>query len=62
MYEFNLFKKGHDKSGLYNLNEDEELTHYGQSLSEIEKFENPVSSDDDDNDGKLAGTFCFVCR
>ncbi|KAK2162452.1 hypothetical protein LSH36_98g02047 [Paralvinella palmiformis] len=49
-------QKGHDKSGLYNLNEDEELTHYGQSLSEIERFDDPVASDDDDDDdGRLAG-------
>uniref|UniRef100_A0A3Q3K7X5 NOP14 nucleolar protein homolog (yeast) n=1 Tax=Monopterus albus TaxID=43700 RepID=A0A3Q3K7X5_MONAL len=28
----------HDKKDVYNLNEEEELTHYGQSLAEIEKF------------------------
>ncbi len=38
---------------MFNLNEDEEgeeLTHYGQSLSQIEKFENPEQSDSDDDD------------
>ena len=29
---------------------EEELTHYGQSLAEIEKFEDPEMSDDDDDD------------
>ncbi|XP_060598308.1 nucleolar protein 14-like, partial [Ruditapes philippinarum] len=34
----------------FNLNEEEELTHYGQSLADIEKFDEPVISDDDDDD------------
>ncbi|XP_076835820.1 nucleolar protein 14 [Brachyhypopomus gauderio] len=35
------------KKDLYNLNEDEELTHYGQSLAEIEKLTDMVDSDSD---------------
>jgi len=31
---------------------EEELTHYGQSLSEIEKFDNPDISDDEDDEDK----------
>uniref|UniRef100_A0A8C2XTF0 NOP14 nucleolar protein homolog (yeast) n=1 Tax=Cyclopterus lumpus TaxID=8103 RepID=A0A8C2XTF0_CYCLU len=41
-------QRGHDKKDLYNLNEEEELTHYGQSLAEMEKFNDIVNSDDDD--------------
>ena len=36
--------------GKYSLNDEEELTHYGQSLSEIEKFEDPVITDDEDDE------------
>ncbi|XP_025968534.1 nucleolar protein 14 isoform X2 [Dromaius novaehollandiae] len=35
------------KKNIYNLNEDEELTHYGQSLAEIEKLNDIVDSDSD---------------
>lgn len=46
----------------YNLGEEEDLTHHGQSLSTIEKFEKPVSdddfdSDDDCNSGMLGAEF-----
>lgn len=37
----------HDKKDVYNLNEEEELTHYGQSLAEMEKFNDLVNSDDE---------------
>lgn len=41
---------------MYNLNEEEELTHYGQSLSEMEKLNDMVDSDDDaDEKGMLSG-------
>ncbi|XP_029447903.1 LOW QUALITY PROTEIN: nucleolar protein 14 [Rhinatrema bivittatum] len=36
-----------DKKSIYNLNEDEELTHYGQSLADIEKLNDIVESDSD---------------
>ncbi|TNN83255.1 Nucleolar protein 14 [Liparis tanakae] len=45
-------QRGHDKKDLYNLNEEEELTHYGQSLAEMEKFNDMVNSDDDDFEEK----------
>ncbi|XP_065591928.1 nucleolar protein 14 [Cyrtonyx montezumae] len=35
------------KKNIYNLNEDEELTHYGQSLAEIEKLNDIIDSDSD---------------
>ncbi|KAF0762760.1 nucleolar protein 14 isoform X1 [Aphis craccivora] len=46
----------------YNLGEEEDLTHHGQSLSTIEKFEKPMSDDDSDSDddrngGKLGAEF-----
>ncbi|MBN3322136.1 NOP14 protein, partial [Atractosteus spatula] len=37
----------HDKKDIYNLNEEEELTHYGQSLADIEKLNDVVESDSD---------------
>lgn len=41
---------------MYNLNEEEELTHYGQSLSEMEKFTDMVNSDDESEEkGRLSG-------
>ncbi|XP_072262617.1 nucleolar protein 14 [Pyxicephalus adspersus] len=36
-----------DKKTMYNLNEEEELTHYGQSLAALEKLNDPVDSDSD---------------
>lgn len=48
----------------YNLGEEEDLTHHGQSLSTIEKFEKPMSDDDSDSDddrngGMLGGNTYF---
>lgn len=44
--------------------DDDALTHYGQKLSEIEKFDDPAPSDsdaddDDDDRGKIGGTAKF---
>ena len=51
------FQKNHEKADIFKLNEEEDLTHYGQSLSEIEKFEDPVGSDieDDRENWKIDG-------
>lgn len=38
---------------MYNLAEDEVLTHRGQTLSEIEKFDDP-RSDDEEDDGEFS--------
>ncbi|XP_040014069.1 nucleolar protein 14 [Xiphias gladius] len=43
----------HDKKDVYNLNEEEELTHYGQSLAEMEKFNDVVNSDDESEEKGL---------
>ena len=42
--------------GCWGGDKEDELTHYGQSLSEIEKFDDPVISDDEDEDeGRING-------
>ncbi|XP_055290441.1 nucleolar protein 14 isoform X1 [Moschus berezovskii] len=43
-------QRQHEKKSIYNLNEDEELTHYGQSLADIEKHNDIVDSDSDTED------------
>ncbi|XP_071170324.1 nucleolar protein 14-like isoform X2 [Mytilus edulis] len=57
MKRFALERAKGDKVNKYSLNDnEEELTHYGQSLSEIEKFDNPDISDEDDEDqGRIDG-------
>lgn len=56
MFHF-LLQRTHEKTDLFKLNEEEDLTHYGQSLSQIEKFEDTVHSESEDEDdrGKIAG-------
>lgn len=56
-FSFFLFRqRQHEKKSIYNLNEDEELTHYGQSLADIEKHNDIVDSDSDAEDrGVLSG-------
>ncbi|CAH1996645.1 unnamed protein product [Acanthoscelides obtectus] len=52
--------KAHNKKSIYNLADDEVLTHKGQTLSEIEKFDDPRSDDEDSfegNSGKLDKDF-----
>ncbi|KAJ8338990.1 hypothetical protein SKAU_G00357760 [Synaphobranchus kaupii] len=46
-------QRTHDRKDMYNLNEEEELTHYGQSLAEIEKFNDAVDSDSDSEEKGL---------
>lgn len=51
-----FLQKNHEKKSIYNLNEDEELTHYGQSLADIEKLNDVVESDSDNEEtGMLSG-------
>ncbi|XP_033319002.1 nucleolar protein 14 homolog [Bombus bifarius] len=53
--------RAHKKKNIYNLNDDEVLTHKGQTLEEIEKFDDPKSddeySDDESRNGKLDNKF-----
>ncbi|TSL04222.1 Nucleolar protein 14 [Bagarius yarrelli] len=41
------------KKDMFNLNDEEELTHYGQSLAEIEKFTDGVDSESDSEEKGL---------
>lgn len=44
------------KKDMFNLNDEEELTHYGQSLAEMEKFTDGVDSESDSEEkGLLSG-------
>lgn len=43
-------QRNHEKKNLFNLNEDEELTHFGQSLADIEKLNDIVDSDSENED------------
>ncbi|KAJ2941618.1 hypothetical protein O0L34_g14675 [Tuta absoluta] len=44
--------KQHNRKNMYNLADDEILTHRGQTLEQIEKFDDPRSDDDEDDDGR----------
>ncbi|CAL8384955.1 unnamed protein product [Gadus morhua 'NCC'] len=46
-------QKQHDKKDMFNLNEEEELTHYGQSLAEMEKFNDLMDSDSEPDEKGL---------
>ncbi|XP_050357420.1 nucleolar protein 14 homolog [Nymphalis io] len=47
--------KQHNKKSIYNLADDEILTHRGQTLEQIEKFDDPRSSDDEDEEKQFGG-------
>ncbi|CAH0721315.1 unnamed protein product, partial [Brenthis ino] len=47
--------KQHSKKNIYNLADDEILTHRGQTLEQIEKFDDPRSSDDEDEEKRFGG-------
>ncbi|XP_073680177.1 nucleolar protein 14 [Garra rufa] len=46
-------QRTHDKTDMYNLNEEEELTHYGKSLAEMEKMTAVIDSDSDSEEKGL---------
>ncbi|CAG9865034.1 unnamed protein product [Phyllotreta striolata] len=55
-----LKMKSYTKKSIFNLADDEVLTHKGQTLSEIEKFDDPKSDDEfdiDDKNGNLDTNF-----
>ncbi|KAL1494774.1 hypothetical protein ABEB36_010319 [Hypothenemus hampei] len=56
-----LRAKAHNRKNIFNLADDEVLTHKGQTLSEIEKFDDPKSdeeeSEDENKTGKLDSNF-----
>ncbi|XP_069362933.1 nucleolar protein 14 homolog [Maniola hyperantus] len=47
--------KQHGKKSIYNLADDEILTHRGQTLEQIEKFDDPRSSDDEGEEKRFGG-------
>ncbi|XP_076681466.1 nucleolar protein 14 homolog l(3)07882 isoform X1 [Andrena cerasifolii] len=47
--------KAHRKKNIYSLNDEEVLTHRGQTLEEIEKFDDPKSDDEFSDDGNRGG-------
>lgn len=50
-----------EKTNKFSLNEDEDdLTHFGQSLSSIEKFEEPLVSEDEEDGGRIDGQSYYV--
>ncbi|MGH0182658.1 UNVERIFIED_CONTAM: hypothetical protein FKN15_010350 [Acipenser sinensis] len=49
-------QRNHEKKDIYTLNEEEELTHFGQSLADIEKLNDNFDSDSDTEEkGLLSG-------
>ncbi|XP_043090353.1 nucleolar protein 14 [Puntigrus tetrazona] len=46
-------QRTHDRKDMFNLNEEEELTHYGQSLAEMEKMTDVIDSDSDSEERGL---------
>lgn len=46
-------QRTHDSTDMYNLNEEEELTHYGRSLAEMEKMTDVIDSDSDSEEKGL---------
>ena len=53
------------KANVFNLNDEEDLTHYGQSLSNMDDFEGTglaPMSEDEDSDGTLHIYFSIRLR
>ena len=48
---FTKERQRESKGALFNLEEDDDLTHYGQSLSKLDDFDNIGLGLDDDDDG-----------
>lgn len=54
----NQLKAKEKRQSIFNLNDDDLLTHKGQTLEEIEQFDDPGSNDEDDEEmGKLDSEF-----
>jgi nucleolar protein 14 len=52
------------QKSIFNLADDEVLTHRGQTLSEMEKFDDPRSDDEEEEEGeekgKLGGEYYYT--
>ena len=46
-----LLQRKHECLGAYNLDEEEELTHYGQSLGDMERFDDIQLSEEEVEEG-----------
>ena len=49
--------KGSGKTSIFNLGEDISLTHGGEKLSDIDKFDDPNSDEDEEEDNLLNKDF-----
>jgi len=57
------------RANVFNLEDEEELTHYGQSLSKLDDFDDvglPMDEDEDDDEGEYSSAmeskdFCLTC-
>lgn len=50
------------KGSIYNLDDNEMLTHKGQTLAELEKYDDVVVSDSDDDGGRLDADFTKIAH
>ena len=49
------------KGAVFNLEDEEELTHYGQSLSRLDDFEDAgLGLDEDEEDDGVLSSCCFA--
>ena len=59
---FCLLQRKHERLSAYNLDEEEELTHYGQSLGDMERFDDVQLSEEEVEEGVCVGEGCVgVC-
>lgn len=52
------------KGTIFNLEGEEQLTHYGQNLSNLDDFDDvglPMDEDEDDDQGEHSSVLFFVC-
>ena len=49
-----MLQRKHERSSLFNLNDEEEegLTHFGRSLGDMDKFDDPILSDVEQEEGE----------
>ena len=50
-----LLQRKHERSSAYNLDEEDELTHYGQSLGDMESFDDVQLSEEEMEEGGWVG-------
>ena len=57
-----ILQKHHESRGLYNLDDEEDLTHYGQSLGDLDNFDDAdlKLTDDEEEEGNIGITYYLV--